>query len=378
MGTQPPGQRRAVFLNRDGTLNVETRREGQACLEDALCQAGERHGGNPTGAGLIAPPLISLLLPTRKRPARAQRFLQSVLETARYPEQVEIVLYADDDDPASHALACGGLDVVRIIGPQQSMGAYNSACLARARGDVIMLVNDDAVMRTHGWDEALLQLDAAIPDRIYLAYGDDQFKGRKLCTFPILSRRTCEVLLRPFHPAYRGAFIDYHLMDIFKRLEQSGPKRIFYLPAIVIEHLHYRAGKAAIDETYSARGRFDDDMLFAGLATVRAASLRLLANAIAGDATAPQTLPAFRPMGRPSSPFHAVWLFARIFLLDRELPKAWRIFLCWWFTARYMARLITRYSPRLASGMNSRARIRGYFQRARRTWRREFSKREHS
>jgi hypothetical protein len=287
----------------------------------------------------MARPLISLLLPTRKRPALARRFLQSVLATARYPEQVEIVLYADDDDPASHSLACDGLDVVRIIGPRQSMGAYNTLCLAQARGDVIMLVNDDVVMRTQGWDEALLQFDETVPDRIYLAYGDDQFKGRKLCTFPILSRRTCEVLLQPFHPAYRGAFIDYHLMDIFKRLEHSGAQRIFYLPAIIVEHLHYRTGKAAIDETYAARGRFDDDMLFAGLATVRAASLTLLANAIAGGATA-QSLPAFRPIARPSSPFQAAWLFARIFLLDHELPKAWRGFLWWWFTARYLASLV--------------------------------------
>jgi hypothetical protein len=81
-------------------------------------------------------------------------------------------------------------------------------------------------------------------------------------------------------------------------------------------------------------------MLFAGLATVRAASLTLLANAIAGGATAAESLPAFRPMRKPPSPFHAAWLFARIFLLDRELPKAWRGFLWWWFTARYLASLV--------------------------------------
>lgn len=281
--------------------------------------------------------LISLLLPTRKRPELARRFLHSVQATATYPKDVEIILYADDDDAASHDLDCDGVQLTRIIGPRLTMGGYNTACLARARGDIIALVNDDVVIRTAGWDEALRHFDASIPDKIYLVYGDDRFKGQRLSTFPILSRSTCEVLQNPYHHAYRGAFIDYHLMDIFKRLEQSGYNRIFYRPEIVFEHLHYRAGKAEMDETYSARGRFEDDMLFVGLSNVRAASLALLLNAIKGRADAANNLPPFAPVVRPKTLFHAFFLFTRIFLLDRDLPARWRFFLWWWFTARYLA-----------------------------------------
>jgi hypothetical protein len=281
--------------------------------------------------------LISLLLPTRKRPELARRFLNSVQATAKYPDDVEIILYVDDDDTASHDLDCTGVRLVRIIGPRLTMGGYNTACLVRARGDIIALVNDDVVIRTAGWDEALRHLDASIPDKIYLAYGDDRFKGQRLSTFPILSRRACEVLQTPYHEAYRGAFIDYHLMDIFKRLAQSGYQRIFYLPEVVFEHLHYRAGKAEIDETYSARGRFEDDMLFVGLSNVRAASLALLLNAIKGRADAAAKLPRFEPVSRPKTLFHALFLFTRVFLLDRDLPPRWRFFLWWWFTARYLA-----------------------------------------
>jgi hypothetical protein len=281
--------------------------------------------------------LISLLLPTRKRPALVQRFLRSVQETASYPDDIEIVLYVDDDDVTSHELAFPGLRLERIIGPRQSMGGYNTACLARARGNIIVLVNDDVVIRSAGWDEALRRLDAAVPDGIYLAYGDDMFKSERLCTFPILSRRGCEILQEPYHHAYRGAFIDYHLMDIFKRLEHSGHKRIFYLPEIVFEHLHYRTGKSEVDETYTARGRFEDDMLFVGLAPVRAASERLLIDAITGKSGAGDRLPVFTPVRRPKTIFHAAWLFARVFLADRALPAQWRFFMWWWFTARYLA-----------------------------------------
>jgi hypothetical protein len=276
-------------------------------------------------------------MPTRGRPERARRFLQSVRETASVCERVEIILYVDLDDPESHGIADAALDVQTIIGPRQSMGANNSACFERARGDIIVLVNDDVVIRTQGWDERIRKLDAQIADRIYLAYGNDEFKRASLCTFPILSRRACQVLQEPYHHAYRGAFIDYHLMDIFQRLKRAGYDRIFYLPEVVFEHLHYRTGKAKYDETYAARGRFDDDMLFVGLAQVRAASLRLLVDTIKGAPAEPAGLPAYQPIGKPASLWRAITLFTRIFLMDGALPPGWRLFMWWWFSARYMA-----------------------------------------
>jgi hypothetical protein len=35
------------------------------------------------------------------------------------------------------------------------MGGYNSACFERARGDVLILANDDMVIRTSGWDDRI-------------------------------------------------------------------------------------------------------------------------------------------------------------------------------------------------------------------------------
>jgi glycosyltransferase involved in cell wall biosynthesis len=286
---------------------------------------------------MSAATLISLLMPTRGRPELALRFLQSVRETTSNPERVEIILYVDDDDPASHGIADAALDVQVIVGPRQSMGDNNRTCFERAGGDIIVLMNDDVVIRTPRWDAQIRTLDAAMPDGIYLAYGNDEFKRRSLCTFPILSRRACQALQEPYHHAYRGAFIDYHLMDIFKRLQQAGYDRIFYLPDVVFEHLHFRAGKASMDETYAARGRFDDDMLFVGLAQVRAASLILLVNTIKGAPAHSERLPAYQPIGKPASLWQAITLFTRIFLLDGGLPPGWRLFMWWWFSARYMA-----------------------------------------
>jgi len=280
---------------------------------------------------------ISLLLPTRGRPALVERLFKSIAETTAQPERVEIILYVDDDDTSSHHLDSESFRVVRIIGPAMSMGGYNSACLEQARGDIIILANDDMVIRTPGWDNMIAEMDAGFTDKIYLAYGNDLFKKGDLCTFPILSRRTCELLVEPYPVAYRGAFIDVHLFDIFKRLQHAGFSRMRYLNDVVFEHLHYRTGKAVCDETYKRRGRFEDDPTFIAMAGARSTGANRLLNALRGE-----PLPAFQhtkcqgyvPLGVPS----AVHYFSRQFLFDRELPLRWRGFLWYWFIGRYLAR----------------------------------------
>ncbi|MCB2263888.1 MAG: glycosyltransferase family 2 protein [Candidatus Thiosymbion ectosymbiont of Robbea hypermnestra] len=283
-----------------------------------------------------APQLISLLLPTYGRPALAARFLQSVVDRSAHPEAVEVILYVDDDDAGSHHLDHPDIRVDRIIGPRLTMGGYNSRCLERSSGEIIILVNDDMVIRTQGWDEQVRSIHAAFPDGIYLAYGNDLFKGGKLCTFPILSRHTCDLLGEPYPTAYRSAFIDYHLFDIFKRLQHAGHDRIRYLENLIFEHLHYRTGKATIDETYRRRGRFDDDPTFLCLIAARQVAARRLMQALRGNEREEQR-PLHCRKAIPSNPFAALAVFTKSLLLDRGLPWRWRSWLWLWFFGRYLA-----------------------------------------
>jgi len=278
--------------------------------------------------------LVSLLLPTRGRPALTERFLRSAAEQAERREAVEVVVYADEDDPLSHVLDAAGLACTTIVGPRATMGTLNSACLARSRGEIVVLCNDDIVIRTPGWDRRLRETHAALRDGVYLAYPNDLFKGRKLCAFPMLSRAACDLLGEPFPRAYKGAFIDYHLLDIFKRLEKRGTPRLVYLEDVVFEHMHYRTGKSAYDDTYRTRGRFDDDDTFIALRGERSEGAARLARRI--DPLSPGAAPRrtrapVRP--RPNLPMRLVD-FARALLPDAELPLRWRLFLVAWFAGR--------------------------------------------
>jgi len=213
-------------------------------------------------------PLISFLLPTRGRPELVKRFINSAKILADYPELFEIILYIDEDDSSPPIQSnCKNLKI--IYGPRTSMGKCNSRCLAEAIGEIIVLANDDVVLKTKGWDTEIRKIHEKYPDGIYLAYPNDLFKKKRGAAFPILSRKTCAILAQPFPSIYKGSFIDTHILDIFIRLKFLGLNRIHYLEGVIFEHLHFRNGKSKIDETYLNRDRWGDDMAFLALAKMR-------------------------------------------------------------------------------------------------------------
>ncbi len=286
---------------------------------------------------------ISLLLPTRGRPELAKRFMTSVLEHSAHPELIEVIVCVDDDDVTSHGICVEGLQSSEIIVSRQNMGAYNALCLDHSSGDVIIAVNDDMVIRTRDWDQRVREIDARFPDGVYLAYGNDLFKGKDLCTFPIMSKRACQIMTEPFPRAYRGAFIDVHLMDIFQRLRKANHHRIVYCETLVFEHLHYRVIPGVLDKTYTERPRFADDLTFINLAGQRQSESALLIAAIEGnEGTA--ALQMKTPKHCQSTDFFSVIsLCLRRFGLDRKLPVSWRFKLMFWMIARYCyCRLVLR------------------------------------
>jgi len=280
--------------------------------------------------------LISLLLPTRGRPELASRFMDSVQQQSNQLQDVEVILCIDEDDIGSHDLDCPGLKITKIIGPRNTMGALNTACLRASHGDIVILVNDDMVIRTQGWDDIIREVDASLEDKIYLAYGNDLYKGEKLCSFPILSRRTCELLTDPFPANYKGAFIDYHLLDIFRRLQHAGHDRIRYLENVAFEHMHFRSGKAEMDATYKERNRFGDDGVYISLRNYRELAAKTLLAAIRGEQA--EAMPSAPKVAAIEVTFGQIVLGnIKLFLMDGGLPFRWRFFLYIWYLGRYLA-----------------------------------------
>jgi len=196
--------------------------------------------------------LLSLILPSRGRPEQLKRLLDGLAQTTTRPALIEVILVLDDDDAPSHALGHPALSVRRVIVPPgQTMGALNTHGYEASRGRYLMLLNDDVVPRTPGWDDVVRQVFAAHGDDIVLVHVNDLVFQRHLCTFPIVSRTFCEIAGGICPRQYRRYRIDDHIEDHFNLLNALGRRRTVYLPHVIFEHDNYVTHPSGLRQYFS-------------------------------------------------------------------------------------------------------------------------------
>lgn len=224
---------------------------------------------------------ISLLLPTRGRAALVQRLFESLIQTTADLRGLEVVLYIDEDDSASHKISSPAFPLIKLVGPPgMTMGSMNRACYDASHGRYVMLINDDVIFRTPDWDTQVIETFNCFPDDIGLVYGNDLDQGAAIPTFPIISRTVCDVLGEICPRGYKNLHIESHLFDVFKQLVRLGYDRVRYLEDVVFEHMHYIVDKAARDQVYDKKNQRADDLLFIALDDERASKAPLLARYI--------------------------------------------------------------------------------------------------
>jgi hypothetical protein len=184
-------------------------------------------------------PTISLIVPTRGRPAQLGRFLRSLAATAARPEALEVVLVIDADDPESAEISHPELALKHVVVPPGlTMGALNTAGYRASTGAYLMLLNDDVIARTRGWDDRLRACFRRFPDGIVLVHANDTLFRDLLCTFPAVTRTFCELAGGICPSGYVRYRIDDHIEDVFNLLAALGRRRSVYLPDVVFEHLN--------------------------------------------------------------------------------------------------------------------------------------------
>lgn len=182
-------------------------------------------------------PVFSLIVPTRHRPAQLRRFLDSLRQTTRQRDCVEVILVVDEDDEGSGATRAEGLTLRHVSGrPGRTMGELNRAGCAVATGEFVMLLNDDVICRTPGWDRLVLRRLRRVPDGIVLLHVDDGLFGEDLCTFPLVSRTFLDLAGGICSADYRRYCIDDHVEQVFHLLAVLGDWRTVYLSEVLFEH----------------------------------------------------------------------------------------------------------------------------------------------
>lgn len=111
--------------------------------------------------------ICSFLLPSRQRPEKLLRAINSIYDTATHPDLIQVLIRLDCDDPRlceAVKLIPKRPQILTIIGVREGPGAGNEELVQWAIGKWIGLFNDDAEMQGKGWDE---QLDAETQTCVY-------------------------------------------------------------------------------------------------------------------------------------------------------------------------------------------------------------------
>ena len=199
---------------------------------------------------------IAILTPTRARPGRLDTFLESVYNTAEYPERVFCYNYIDDDDPRKKAyenyLSKQHDNSTNVLGESQSVSISWNVCADFAANhlerpaDILIMGNDDLIYRTRGWDTIVEEEANKFPDDIYCMWMEDLINGEKHCAFPIVSKKWYTTLGYFTPGVFNFGYNDTWVFDVAKKVG-----RTHFIPKAVNEHMHFTTGKSGMDDTYN-------------------------------------------------------------------------------------------------------------------------------
>lgn len=207
---------------------------------------------------------ISILCPTRERARRARDYYYHLIEKTQHSNDVELLLYVDNDDPQlkkyqelfpstlTHDALHQILPYTLIIGEPISVSKSWNVLAERCFGNILLMGNDDLMPKTGGWDTVLREVDRSYEDKIYCAFFDDGINHGNHCAFPAVSRIWYETLgyFTPGHIGFRFLCNDTWIFDVAKKIN-----RVQYIPEVLIEHQHFT--KTGIKDSTVKRHRDD-------------------------------------------------------------------------------------------------------------------------
>lgn len=183
-----------------------------------------------------------VLCPTRGRPQAAREALASFEATKTLPE-TSLMFVIDDDDPEID----GYMDLLHVEqeAPGNMVKALNLAAMwAIDQFDPRFLgfIGDDHRFRTEGWDSHFTDI---LTDRGGgMVYANDlNRQDGDIPTQIVMSAEIVTALGWMGLPTCKHLYIDNAWRVIGEEIES-----IFYMPDVVIEHLHPAFGKAEWDE----------------------------------------------------------------------------------------------------------------------------------
>jgi hypothetical protein len=193
--------------------------------------------------------VIAVVCPSRGNPKALTEAALSFRDT-RMDDTSVFVAAVDEDDPvlAKYVEALEDISCDLVIVPRGESGNMNRALNYAARryaqrAEIVGFIGDDHRFRTKGWDRVIHAVMKEHGDG--LAYGNDLFQGEALPTAVFISSSIVNALGWFGPPLCKHLYLDNTWKILGDRADC-----LYYLPDVIIEHMHPAAGKGEWDENH--------------------------------------------------------------------------------------------------------------------------------
>lgn len=180
---------------------------------------------------------ILFKLPSRGRPERFFRALDSIVNNLAAPYAYHISCTLDVDDPTMN-----NAEVITKIAHYENIsigyGMSKSKVHAINRGmiyqkwDILVNFSDDMVFTVYGFDEMIrLEMQQNFPDTDGYLHFPEKDSMAALCVLTICGKKYYDRFGYIYHPDYKSLFCDNEQMEVAKKLG-----KYVYIPYIIFEH----------------------------------------------------------------------------------------------------------------------------------------------
>lgn len=190
--------------------------------------------------------MISILLPTRNRPDNIRRLWRSIVRTVSNIDNIELVVYIDNDDSSYDDIT--DIPMNRVRGDRIVLSEMWNKCYEVSKGDILMHCGDDIIFRTKNWDLIVQDKFADFPDHIVFVFGNDgsQHNGN-FGTHGFIHRKWAETVGYFVPPYFSSDYNDTWLNDVARMIGRH------VHVDILTEHMHPDFDKAEFDITHQER-----------------------------------------------------------------------------------------------------------------------------
>ncbi len=197
---------------------------------------------------------ISILIPTRERVLKFERFINSIIKNTYLIDRCEFLVLVDSDDPEKDAyikfitsLKYQKLDIKVFHVNIQTHAKRNNFLATKCSGEILFPANDDMIFVTKDWDHLLdIEFSKNLKKEPLCVWVNSGNKYPYLfCHFPIINREWYRRLGYVGCELFNFWYLDTWICDLAKR-----SNKVIYSQKIKFKEFNAQANTDEFDNTY--------------------------------------------------------------------------------------------------------------------------------